>query len=92
MKTAFLNGEDIHALTAAEINNTSIDKITPAMRRQAKTLNFGVLYGMGAKSFSETAQIPKDQAKNSLKSIIMILPISKNGRKNFSRSASNRLR
>jgi len=63
MKTAFLNGEDIHALTAAEINNTSIDKITPAMRRQAKTLNFGVLYGMGAKSFSETAQIPKDQAK-----------------------------
>jgi len=63
MKEAFLNDEDIHALTAAEINNTSIDKVTPAMRRQAKTLNFGVLYGMGAKSFSETAQIPKEQAK-----------------------------
>ncbi|NLA08124.1 MAG: DNA polymerase I, partial [Parcubacteria group bacterium] len=63
MIKAFLNNEDIHSLTAAEINNTNIDKITPEMRRQAKTLNFGVLYGMGAKSFSETAQISKDEAK-----------------------------
>jgi len=63
MKEAFLNDQDIHALTAAEINNTTLDQVTPAMRRQAKTLNFGILYGMGAKAFSETAQIPKDQAK-----------------------------
>lgn len=63
MIKAFLDDTDIHTLTAAEINNISLDKVTPEMRRQAKTLNFGVLYGMGAKSFSETAQISKEEAK-----------------------------
>lgn len=63
MKKVFLEDGDIHTITAAEINNTSPDKITPEMRRQAKTLNFGVLYGMGAKAFSETANISKEEAK-----------------------------
>lgn len=63
MKKVFLENGDIHTITAAEINNTSPDKVTAEMRRQAKTLNFGVLYGMGAKAFSETAGISKEEAK-----------------------------
>ena len=63
MIQVFLENGDIHLLTAAEINNISINEVTPEMRRQAKTLNFGVLYGMGAKAFSETASISKEEAK-----------------------------
>lgn len=64
MIKAFAEGKDIHAMTAAEINNVPEEKITPEMRRQAKTLNFGVLYGMAAKSFSETAGLTTAEAKN----------------------------
>lgn len=63
MIDAFLRGMDIHTITAAEVNNTTIDKVTPEMRRHAKALNFGILYGMGVRSFSESAGIPLDRAK-----------------------------
>ncbi len=45
---AFEKGEDIHARTAAEIFGVSPELITPDMRRQAKVINFGILYGMSA--------------------------------------------
>lgn len=63
MIDAFSRGMDIHSLTAAEVNNTTIDKVTPEMRRAAKALNFGILYGMGVRSFAESAGIPLVQAK-----------------------------
>lgn len=63
MKAAFLRGDDIHQMTASEIFNVPIDKVDDKMRRAAKTLNFGVLYGMSAKSFSETAKIDYADAK-----------------------------
>jgi DNA polymerase-1 len=43
---AFREGEDIHARTASEIFGTPPDKITPQMRREAKVINFGIIYGM----------------------------------------------
>jgi DNA polymerase-1 len=43
---AFQQGEDIHARTASEIFGVSSDKITPQMRREAKVINFGIIYGM----------------------------------------------
>ncbi len=64
MTQAFKDGKDIHSLTAAEINNVPFDKITPDMRRQAKVLNFGVLYGMGSRAFSQEAGLPKEKAAN----------------------------
>lgn len=64
MIKAFAEGKDIHAMTAAEINNVPEEKVTPEIRRQAKTLNFGVLYGMAAKSFSETAGLSTAEAQN----------------------------
>jgi len=43
---AFNDGQDIHALTAAELNNIPIKRVTARQRREAKTINFGILYGM----------------------------------------------
>lgn len=57
MIETFIKGEDIHSRTAAEIFNVPIEKVTKEMRREAKTLNFGVLYGMGARAFAQSSGI-----------------------------------
>ena len=64
MMEAFKNGLDIHKFTASEINNVPIDRVTPEMRFSAKALNFGIIYGMGAQSFSESAGISKEKARD----------------------------
>lgn len=64
MIEAFRQGLDIHKLTAAEIYNVPLDKVTPDFRRAAKTLNFGVLYGMGPQAFAESTGFSREQAKN----------------------------
>ena len=48
MITTFKRGEDIHARVAAEVNNVPIDKVTKDMRRDAKVINFGIIYGVSA--------------------------------------------
>ncbi|OHA09142.1 MAG: hypothetical protein A3B37_01200 [Candidatus Sungbacteria bacterium RIFCSPLOWO2_01_FULL_59_16] len=63
MIEAFRQGQDIHRLTAAEVNNIPLAKVTPELRAAAKTLNFGVLYGMGARAFAETAGVTRDEAE-----------------------------
>jgi len=50
---AFLNNEDIHARTASEIFAVSIEQVTPQMRREAKVINFGIIYGMSAYGLSQ---------------------------------------
>jgi DNA polymerase-1 len=50
---AFQNDEDIHARTASEIFEVPIEKITPPMRREAKVINFGIIYGMSAYGLSQ---------------------------------------
>lgn len=62
MKDAFLAGKDIHALTASEIFNVSLDEVQPEMRRRAKVINFGILYGMGSRSLSENLTVSQDEA------------------------------
>ncbi len=49
----FKNGEDVHTSVAAEVFNVSRDKVTKEMRRQAKVINFGILYGMGVNSLRQ---------------------------------------
>ncbi len=61
---AFTSGEDIHKSTAAWVFSVPIDQVTDDMRRQAKTLNFGVLYGMGAQSFARTAHVSVEEARS----------------------------
>jgi DNA polymerase-1 len=50
---AFQNDEDIHARTASEIFGVSMEKVTPPMRREAKVINFGIIYGMSAYGLSQ---------------------------------------
>ena len=64
MIDAFVRGLDIHRLTAAEVNNLSLEDVTPELRRKAKALNFGVLYGMGARAFAESAGVSRDEAEH----------------------------
>lgn len=63
MTEAFKRGEDIHTRTAAEIFNVTPDKIIPNMRRQAKVLNFGILYGMGVLGFQRASGVDRAKAK-----------------------------
>jgi len=60
---AFKNNLDIHARTASEIFGIPIDKVTPDIRRIAKTVNFGVIYGISPFGLSETLSISRDEAK-----------------------------
>ncbi|OGW57002.1 MAG: DNA polymerase I [Nitrospirae bacterium RBG_16_43_8] len=60
---AFSNGIDVHAKTASEIFGVTVDKVTGEMRRTAKTVNFGVIYGMSPFGLSEALSIPHEEAK-----------------------------
>lgn len=63
MQAVFRRGGDIHAETAALVFHVSAEQVTPAQRRQAKTLNFGVLYGMGSQAFARAAEISLSEAQ-----------------------------
>jgi DNA polymerase-1 len=63
MLAAFKRGEDIHAATAAAINEVALKDVTPQMRREAKAINFGIIYGQGSFGLSQTADIPQWRAK-----------------------------
>ncbi|HPN54651.1 MAG TPA: DNA polymerase I [Candidatus Moranbacteria bacterium] len=63
MIEAFHRGDDIHRLTAAEINKVTPSQVTETMRRNAKALNFGIIYGMSAYGFSQSAGISREEAQ-----------------------------
>ncbi len=63
MIEAFNQDKDIHKITAAYIHNIPEDKVSASMRQRAKILNFGIIYGMGNKSFAQSADISLDEAK-----------------------------
>ena len=65
--TAFKNGEDIHALTASEIFGTDIKKITPDLRRRAKAVNFGIIYGISGFGLAKQLSITNHDANNFIK-------------------------
>jgi DNA polymerase-1 len=67
MLQIFKEGKDIHAMTAAEIEGVFEKDVTPALRREAKILNFGVLYGMSAQGFSEAAGVSRERASEFIK-------------------------
>ncbi len=63
MKDIFNKNLDIHTATAAEVNQIPIEDVTSEMRRAAKALNFGVIYGMSVFGFARSAGIDRDRAK-----------------------------
>lgn len=60
---AFRAGADIHALTASRVLGIPVPELTPAQRNQAKAINFGIIYGMGAFSLSRQLEIPRATAE-----------------------------
>ncbi|MFH1039515.1 MAG: DNA polymerase I [PVC group bacterium] len=60
---AFRKNEDIHAFTASQIFSLPIEEVTPEMRRRAKTVNFGIIYGMGAFGLSRDLGISFGEAE-----------------------------
>ena len=64
LKDAFASGADIHATTASQMFNVPIDKMDGELRRRAKTINFGIIYGIGAYGLSQRLGIPYEDAKN----------------------------
>ncbi len=63
MISAFKNGEDIHASTAAKVFNVPIDEITREQRSNAKTVNFGIIYGVSAFGLSNQTDLSRKEAK-----------------------------
>jgi DNA polymerase I len=64
MLEAFRAGKDIHQSTAAWVNGIELDEVTKKQRREAKTLNFGVLYGMGSRNFAREAGVSMEEARS----------------------------
>lgn len=64
MQEAFKSGADIHTATAAKIMKISESEVTSQMRSNAKAINFGILYGMGAFSLSKDIHVSKQEAQN----------------------------
>ncbi|MFH1598233.1 MAG: DNA polymerase I [Patescibacteria group bacterium] len=64
MAVSFLRNEDIHARTAAEFNDVSIKEVTKDQRREAKTVNFGILYGLSPFGLSMQEGISRERAKS----------------------------
>ncbi|MEI8204751.1 MAG: DNA polymerase I [Bacteroidota bacterium] len=62
MQDAFRQGLDIHTATAAKVFGVPLDEVTKDMRRKAKMVNFGIIYGISAFGLSERLNIPKKEA------------------------------
>lgn len=60
---AFNEGDDIHAITAAQILGKSVSEVTQAERRDAKAVNFGIIYGISGYGLAENLSIPQYKAK-----------------------------
>ena len=63
LKDAFRDGQDIHAMTASEMFDVSMDDMTPEIRRRAKAINFGVIYGISGFGLARNLRIPRADAQ-----------------------------
>ena len=74
MISAFKNGEDIHTSTASKVFGVPAELVTPELRKRAKAVNFGIVYGIGEHSLSEDLEIPRVQAKQYIESYLSGFP------------------
>ena len=74
MTEAFLSGADIHRATAARIYHRALGEVTDTERRNAKTANFGIIYGISAFGLSERLAIPRSEAKELIEGYFMTYP------------------
>ena len=71
---SFRAGEDIHARTAALVNGVELDGVTGEMRRAAKAINFGILYGMGARALGQSIGVSTKEAQGFIDEYFARLP------------------
>jgi len=62
LRDAFIHEEDIHASTAARVFGVPLNEVTPEMRRKAKMVNFGIIYGISAFGLAQRLGIPRGEA------------------------------
>lgn len=74
MIKAFQNGEDIHASTAAKLFKVPLEEVTKTQRSQAKTVNFGIIYGQGAFALAEQTGLSRSEAKQLIDSYYETYP------------------
>ena len=74
LKEAFRNGQDIHAITASEMFGVPLDQMTPELRRRAKAINFGIIYGISGFGLARNLRIPKDQASQFIERYFVKFP------------------
>jgi DNA polymerase-1 len=63
LKQAFREGQDIHAMTASEMFGVPMEEMTPEIRRRAKAINFGVIYGISGFGLARNLRIPRGEAQ-----------------------------
>lgn len=71
---AFNSGMDIHSMTASQVFGMPIDLITPELRKRAKAVNFGIVYGIGDFSLAKDLHITKKEAKNYIDNYFLTYP------------------
>lgn len=74
LKESFIHGEDIHARTASQILNIPLEQITPDQRRQAKAVNFGIIYGISGFGLARNLGISRGQANQYIESYFAQYP------------------
>lgn len=74
MIAAFTNGEDIHASTAARVFNVALEDVTREQRSNAKTVNFGIIYGVSAFGLSNQTDLDRTEAKELIETYYATYP------------------
>lgn len=75
---AYNSDEDIHKITASKVFNTPLDEVTPLQRRNAKAVNFGIVYGISSFGLGQDLNITRKEAQEYIKSYFKTYPQIKN--------------
>jgi len=87
---AFNNDDDIHALTASQIFNVDLKDVTPSMRRDAKAVNFGIIYGISGFGLANNLSIPQYKARDFINDYFVSHPMVKSFMDNCIEDARNK--